>query len=101
VEDDSKKFEYKISDNLRINIVPRKLMLILRGEYRNQNEKTVTDPGGIKLVQKSVQADIKYTITSRLSALLMGRYEDFRDDNEASRENYSATIAGLHMTYLF
>jgi hypothetical protein len=45
--------------------------------------------------------DIKYTITSRLSALLMVKYEDFRDDNEASRENYTATIGGLHMTYLF
>lgn len=101
VEDDSKKFEYKISNNLRVNIVPRKLTLIMRGEYRNQNEETDTDPGGLKLTQVSVQGDIKYTITSRLSALLMVKYEDFRDDNEASRENYTATIAGIHLTYLF
>ncbi len=101
VDEDAKKLNIKVSDNLRWNIIPRKLTLILSGEYRHQNEDNSSKPYTIELRQKSVQADIKYAITNRLSAIVMGKYEDYSDGNEGSRENYTAKIAGFHMTYLF
>ena len=100
-DEDMARVDFKISDNFRYNIIPRKLTLILKGEYRNQNEDDVDHPNGIKLDQKTIEAEIKYAITSRLSLTLMGKYEDYYDEEESSTENYTVGIGGLHLTYLF
>lgn len=102
IDDDSKRIDYKITDNLRVGIIPRKLTLTLKGEYRNQNETADDFPSdGIGLEQKTIQADLKYAITSRLSATVMGKYEDYTDEAESSTENYTVKVGGLHLTYLF
>jgi hypothetical protein len=101
-DDNKRKFDYKISDDLHINIIPRKLSLIIKGEYRNQNEKSDSDLSeGITVEQKMVQAELKYSFTSRVSGILMGKYEKYDDENEGSTENYIVKIGGLHLTYLF
>ncbi len=101
IDEEMERLDYKISDNLRVNIIPRKLTLNLKGEYRNQNEATLEFPNGIDLIQKVIEADLKYAITSRLSAKIMGKYEDYSDATESSSENYTMKIGGLHLTYLF
>ncbi len=102
IEDDTKRIDFKITDNLRLGIIPRKLTLTLKGEYRNQNETADDYPeDGIDLVQKTVQGELKYAITSRLSATIMAKYEDYDDEAEGSTENYTVKVGGLHLTYLF
>ncbi|MFC1476826.1 hypothetical protein ACFL5S_02570, partial [Fibrobacterota bacterium] len=102
IDDDSKKLDFKITDNLRVGIIPRKLTLTLKGEYRNQNEIADDLAGdGIDLEQKTIEADLKYAITSRLSATVMGKYENYTDEAESSTENYTVKVGGLHLTYLF
>ena len=102
IEDDTKRIDFKITDNLRVGIIPRKLTLTLKGEYRNQNEKADDYPkDGIDLIQKTIQGELKYAITSRLSATVMAKYEDYDDEAEGSTENYTVKVGGLHLTYLF
>jgi len=102
IEDDMKRYDIKVIDNFRLNIIPRKLSLLLKGEYRKQNETDADHPGkGLDLYQQTVEAELKYTITSRLSATIMGKYEDYYDETESSTENYTVRIAGMYLTYLF
>ncbi len=105
-DEDMNRIDFKISDNLRINIIPRKLTLSLKGEYRKRVEEEDNDSlygvrDEINLTQMTIQTEIKYAITSRLSLILMGKYEDYYDESESSTENYDVKIGGLHLTYLF
>jgi len=105
-DDDKERIDFKISDNLRVNIIPRKLTLILKGEYRNQveeldNDSLAGERDEVDLNQKAIQAELKYAITSRLSVIGMGKYEKFFDEDATSTENYTVKIGGLHLTYLF
>lgn len=102
LEDSSDEMDYKITDNLRINIIPRKLTLTLNGEYRNKVKNTPLEiPVKLYVKQKTVKGELKYAVTSKLSSTLMGKYENYLDENSSSSENYSVIIGGLHFTYLF
>jgi len=102
VEDDMNRFDIKITDDMRITVIPRKLTLTLKGEYRNQLERADDLPSdGIRLNQKTIQIEAKYAITSKLAATAMGKYEDYYDEAESSSENYSIKVGGLLLTYLF
>jgi hypothetical protein len=102
---------YKISDQLGLTILPRKLSLNISGELSRKTEKeyivdtlssTVLgwqDPLLTSFYGGELEA--KYSLTPRLSFALKGRYEKSYDEIESSRENYLVKIVGLQMTWLF
>ncbi|MBD3390752.1 MAG: hypothetical protein GF418_01845 [Chitinivibrionales bacterium] len=105
-EDSLDSYTYKISDNLRVNIIRRKLTLNLKGELsRRLDHEYDEDREGdsffySQYILQGVEGELKYSITSKLSAAIMARYERAYDENEGG-ENYTAKIGGLHVTYLF
>jgi hypothetical protein len=102
---------YKLSDQLSITILPRKLTVNFSGELSRKTEhefsfdtlRSVTigwqDPLLTSFYGGELEA--KYSITSRLTLTLRGRYEKSYDEIESSRENYRVKIAGMQMTWLF
>jgi hypothetical protein len=106
VEDNQTTVDVKASENIRINLIPRKLALSLKADYRYQLEELddEVNPGqrtDSKLTQLTLEGELKYTITSKLSLTGMCTYEDYYDEKTGSTENYSVIIGGLNMTYLF
>jgi hypothetical protein len=51
-------------------------------------------------LMNGVEAEIKYSFTSRMSLSIMDRYEK-NEDTETITDNYKVEIFGLHLTYLF
>jgi hypothetical protein len=102
---------YKISDQLGLTILPRKLTLNISGELsRKTEEEYIVDtlssivPGWQDPLLTSFYGgglEAKYSFTQRLSLTLKGRYEKSYDEIESSRENYLVKIIGLQMTWLF
>jgi hypothetical protein len=102
---------YKISDQLGLTILPRKLTLNISGEVsRKTEEEYIVDTlSSIVLGWQDPlltsfyggELEVKYSLTPRLSFTLKGRYEKSYDEIESSRENYLVKIAGLQMTWLF
>ena len=112
IQNDFSGFSYKIGDNLKIDLLPRRLSLTLRGDYSRKadTEKDVeTDslgrvtglPGTTHTITESFEGELKYTVTARISCDLMGRYESGYDETVSSNENYDALIGAFHVTYLF
>ncbi len=103
---------YKIGDELQLSLIPRKLMLNLKGEYSNRFDKRVIDTTSADLAAPGIhqdlltlfdsfEAELKYVLTDRWSFILRGRYELSLDQTPGSRENYTAKIASFYLTYLF
>ena len=96
---------YKISDQLRVDIIPRKLRLSLQGEYSNKlDEKFDSDLGRRNAIAtrfSNFVGEIKYSITPKISLNLLGKYEVSYDELTESTDNYSLKTGALNMTYLF
>ncbi|MBN1576662.1 MAG: right-handed parallel beta-helix repeat-containing protein [Chitinispirillaceae bacterium] len=102
--DSLRAYQYKLADRLFIQIIPRKLNCTISGEYSYKSEKEFdVSYWRLPLLTKyySGEVEVKYSLTTRLTCSAMGRYEKSYDDIPGSSENYSAPVAGLHVTYLF
>lgn len=108
--DSLRAYSYKIADQLNLNLIPRKLSVNIAGEYGVKKEQRYTkdllldqfswlSPCYTKLYAGELEA--KYSLTSRISLSVKGRYELGRDELSGSAENYKVNIIGVHLTYLF
>jgi hypothetical protein len=104
VQDSLKGVAYKVGDEVRLTVLPRKLTCTVKGEYaRRVDNKFNTSMSGKRdeiTKMKGIEAEAKYSLTSRASLSIMGRYET-NEDTETISDNYTATIFGMHFTYLF
>lgn len=102
--DSLRAWQYKVADQLSLQIIPRKLSCSIAGEYTSKSEKeyAATD-WGKQLFTKfySGELEVKYSLTSRLTCSAKGKYEKSYDEITGSSDNYSVIIAGFHLTYLF
>jgi hypothetical protein len=112
VLDSLQGFSYKIGDDLRFSLIPRKLVLNLKGEFSNRldkrNTEIMTSDTTISSIRQSlltrlynIEAEIKYTFNPKWSFNLMGKYESSLDQQPGSRENYNVKIIGFHVSYIF
>ncbi len=103
---------YKIGDELRLNLIPRKLTLNLKGEFSDKLDKKAIDTTSAdtsaplshqSLLTRfySFETEVKYSLSSKWSITGRGRYESALDQTPGSRENYSVIIGSLYLTYLF
>jgi hypothetical protein len=97
---------YKLSDQLDVSIIPRKLTCKLKGEFNNRiDEKDVSDTTSARQTTRTrlygVEGEIKFAFTPKLSLTGVGRYENSKDGTEGSSDNYNVKIGGLLLTYLF
>jgi hypothetical protein len=102
--DSLRAYQYKISDQLSLQIIPRKLSCTVGGEYMRKSEKEYGTSKWLTPMLTNYYAgelEVKYSITSRISSSVMGRYEKSYDEITGSSENYTARIFGIHLTYLF
>ena len=102
--DSLRAYQYKLSDRLSVQIIPRKLNCTVSGEYSFKSEKEYeVSAWQLPLLTKyySGEVEVKYSFTARLTCSVKGRYEKSYDDIPGSSENYSAPLFGLHLTYLF
>ena len=104
VQDSLNGLSYKFSDDARFTLIPRKLILNVKAEYHKRVDNkfnTTIDAKRDEITQMmGVEAEAKYSFTSRLSANVLGRYEQ-NYDTETITDNYKIPIVGLHVTYLF
>ncbi len=103
---------YKIGDELKLALIPRKLNLNLKGEYSDKLDKKAIDTTSVELSAPaqhqslltrfySFEAEVKYSLTSKWSLTARGRYESALDQTPGSRENYTVKVGSLYITYLF
>jgi hypothetical protein len=104
VQDSLNGLSYKFSDDARFTLIPRKLSLNVKGEYSkrvdNKFNTTINARRDETTQTTGVEAEVKYSFTSRMSANALGRYEQ-NYDTETITDNYKIPIVGLHVTYLF
>lgn len=102
--DDATEFGYKISDNLRLTLIPRKLTLSLKGVYDRRREEEREDDAAVRettdYTRTDIEGEVKYSFTSRLSATTGLRWERVEDQTPGAVD-YRVLIGGLHLTYLF
>ncbi|MFW6221680.1 MAG: right-handed parallel beta-helix repeat-containing protein [Fibrobacterota bacterium] len=94
---------YKFSNDVRITVIPRKLMLSLRGDYQKRvDDEHETGLGWFDTMYflHGIDGQIRYSITPRISTVIKGIYEKVYDENVGA-ENYTLKAGGLYMTYLF
>jgi len=112
VLDSLRGFAYKLSDELKLVLVPRKLSWNLKGEYSHKLDKKSIDTSSadptvprqqqnLRTIFSAFETEVKYSLTAKWSMTLRGRYEKALDDTPGSRENYSVKIASFYCTYLF
>jgi hypothetical protein len=112
VLDSLQRLSYKLSDELKLVLIPRKLNVNLKGEYSNKLDKKVveeTDTNSVtslshqnlRTIFSAFETEVKYSLSSKWSMTLRGRYENSRDEQPGSRENYTVRIISLYGTYLF
>jgi hypothetical protein len=111
VQDSLQGLSYKISDEIKLVLIPRKLTINVKGEYSNKTDKKIltssTDTTATSLKQAIMtnftgfEAEVKYTLNAKWSFTLRGRYENAYDETSGSRENYTAKIMSFYMTLLF
>ncbi|MBN1980716.1 MAG: right-handed parallel beta-helix repeat-containing protein [Chitinivibrionales bacterium] len=105
IDDNARKFEYKLSNESRINVIGRTLSLLLKPEYHHVSERKDQPSGAgrqtIISYLQSFETGFKYTISSRLSSSITAKYERCYDENQSSAENYTVIIGGVLVTYLF
>ena len=104
VQDSLKGVTAKVSDEVRLTIIPRKLSCTLKGEYGkrvdNKYNREIARKRDEITLSQGVEGEIKYSFTSRMSLSIMDRYE-LNEDTETITDNYKVEIFGLHLTYLF
>jgi hypothetical protein len=104
VQDSLHGLSYKISDDARFTLIPRKLTVTLKGEYSkrvdNKFNTTIKAKRDEITQMFGAETEVKYSFTSRMSATALGRYEQ-NYDTETITDNYKIPIFGLHVTYLF
>jgi hypothetical protein len=105
VRNSLKGLSYKVGDDVTVYIIPRKLRCTLRGEFNNRRDSEYDDDGNKRVATVirfyGVEGEVKYSLTSKLSLSVMARYENSYDESYGSAENYSVTIGGIHVMYLF
>jgi len=105
VRDSLRGLQFKISNDLKWNVIPRTLSFVIKGDYKQRiddeyddelaaREKTVTE-------YYSAGFETKYSLTSRTALKGVLEYESSRDETLYSSENFDAFIGGLYLTYLF
>ncbi|MBN1757025.1 MAG: hypothetical protein JW863_01835 [Chitinispirillaceae bacterium] len=102
--DSLRAWQYKLSDQLTVHIIPRKLSCSIAGIYLSKSEKEyATGEWGPELFTRfySGELEVKYSLTSRLTCSAMGKYEKSYDEITGSSDNYSVIVGGFHLTYLF
>lgn len=102
--DSLRAYQWKCSDQLSFQILPRRLSCSVIGEYSYKSEKEFdgldwADPRATLFY--NAELELRYSLSARLSSSLMGKYEKSRDELTGSTENYRTKIAGFHVTYLF
>jgi hypothetical protein len=99
------RLQFKITDDANITLMPRKLNLMLKGDYSNKNDEEYQIDLGVRVPLETVvygfEGELKYIITPKLSLAGMGRYEKSRDQNVGTGENYKLYYGGMRVTYLF
>jgi hypothetical protein len=95
---------YKVADEVRLTMIPRRLTCTMRGEYSKRVDNKFNREIGVKrdeiTLMNAIEAEVKYSFTSRMSLSIMDRYEK-NEDTETITDNYKVEIFGLHLTYLF
>lgn len=102
--DSLRAYQIKVGDQLSYQIIPRKLSCSVSGEYMYKQEKEFGDDEWLSPLLTTFYnggLEVKYSLTSRLSCSVKGKYEKSYDEITGSSENYTASIFGLHLTYLF
>lgn len=105
-------FSYKIGDELKLTLIPRRLNLNLKGEYSDKLDKKAIDTTSVDLSAPtehqslltrfySFEAEVKFSLDAKWSFTARGRYESALDQTPGSRENYTVKVAGFYLTYLF
>lgn len=99
-------YSYKLTDRATVTLIPRKLSLMIIGEYGNKKETRYSqyDAAWEKPVNTSLysaEIETKYSITSKIAIAIRGLYEKSYDETAGSSENYTNKVVGLHLTYLF
>ncbi len=99
---------YEIKNRTNINIIPRKLKLNLEGIYRKNSDAEDIEDTENNTYHKldigkfySASGEIKYTMSSKLSASLINTYENSYDETTGSTDNYNVFWSGLNFTYVF
>ena len=96
--------QYKFADQFSIELIPRKLSCSLAGDYSFKSETEYGDEAWLSpllTIYYGGEVEVKYSVSSRLTCSVKGRYEKSHDDIPGSSENYTAPIGGVHLTYLF
>lgn len=100
--DSLEAYSYKLQNLTTWNIIPRKLILNLIGEYNSSSETDIYTYQNPTLASfYKGEMELRYSITSRLSLSVMGSYEKSYDEAPESAENYKALISGINLTCLF
>ncbi|NLE01127.1 MAG: hypothetical protein GX640_14765, partial [Fibrobacter sp.] len=99
-------YSYKLTDRATVTLIPRKLSLMIIGDYGNKKETRYSqyDAAWEKPVNTSLysaEIETKYSITSKIAIAIRGLYEKSYDETAGSSENYTNKVVGLHLTYLF
>lgn len=100
--DSLEAYSYKLQNQTTWNIIPRKLILSVTGEYNSSKETDIYTTQNPTLASfYKGEMEIKYSLNSRLSMSVMGSYEKSYDEASSSAENYNALITGINLTCLF
>lgn len=102
--DSLQAWQYKVANQLSVQLIPRKLSCSLSGEYSRKNEFEFGETvwlGPVLTDFYLIEFGTRYSFTSHFSSSLMTRYEKSYDEIAGTSENYKAIIAGFHITYLF
>jgi hypothetical protein len=104
VQDSLSGVAYKVGDEVRLTVLPRKLTCNVKGEFGkrvdNKFNSTINRKRDEITKMTGIEGEVKYSFTSRASLSIMGRYET-NEDTETISDNYSVDIFGMHFTYLF
>jgi hypothetical protein len=100
VRDDAEERVFKVSNDLRLTLIPRKLTLNLGGAYDWRLEGEHGAHPTEYYTRTEVESEVKYSFTSRLSTTTGLRWEKILDKTPGAVD-YTVLIGGLHLTYLF
>ncbi len=97
---------YRLADQLTIDVIPRKLTVSMAGDYSkrvDQDFSTETrswnDP--VNTIAWGGESEARYTVNSKFTVTLKGRYEKSYDELPGSAENYILKMGALRVTCLF
>ena len=99
---------YEIRNRLIVDVFPRKLKLTMEGRYRKDiNTEDIENNNGNTTQTTTVGwsrtalGELKYTVSSKISASFIGNYEKNYDETEGSSDNYKVIFGGVSFTYVF